>query len=227
MVSAQEYNTNNIFISTNHPFTWKSEVRERIDALTDVNQFIVSAPHGTGMTDFAETISYDFAEASNDVLLVTASEMDADRTAFGIRILKKCELRNEGDRYLIMTSRGTITIPRNTEALNDILVNDDDINVIVADGCEAYSNEKLHNIALKGSLVGSVSIFLGAEEEFGKTYLNKSVWKWFLNHPSFDVNRVIAADSIKGKGLDKTLCDTICGLFSAGKFRYTGATCVA
>lgn len=207
MASAHNYDVNNIFITTNHPFTWKDEVRERIDTLTDVNQFIVSAPHGTGMTDFAESIAYDFADSAKDVLLVTNSEGDADKSAFDIRVLKECKMCFEDDVYTLITKNGTITVPRTQETLDNILVNDDDIDVIVADGCEAFSNEKLHCLTMKNTLIGGVSVYIGAEEEFGKTHLNKSIWQWFMNHPACDVNRVIAADSVKSNGIPKELYD--------------------
>lgn len=209
MSSPFNYDINNIFITTNHPFTWKEEVRERIDTLSNISQFIVSAPHGTGMTEFAESISYEFANSANDVLLVTSSKEDADKEAFDIRILKECKMHFEDDVYTLVTPSGTITIPRTHEALNDILVNDDDISVIVADGCESFSNEDLHCLTMKNTLNGCVSVYIGAEEEFGKTHLNKSIWQWFMNHPSCDVNRVIAADSVKSNGITKGFYDAL------------------
>jgi hypothetical protein len=218
METSHGYYVNNIFITTSHPFTWKSEVKERIDTLSNVAQFIVSAPHGTGMTDFAETVSYDFANSANDVLLVTDSKSDADRVAFDIQILKKCNMSFEDDMYVLTTKNGTITIPTTQEAFNDILINDNDINVIVADGCEKYSNEKLHCLTMKSTLNGAVSLYIGAEEEFGKTYLNKSIWQWFLNHPSYDVNRVIATDSVKNNGVSKEFYDALRNLLTPNRF---------
>lgn len=207
------YGTNNIYITTAHPYTWKDEVRKRIETVK-ADQYVIAAPHKVGKTKMAIDMAYEFANNGNDVLFVTASAHDAEIVVLTLRVIKECKVLRKDGACLLRTERGTILVPYTEDALNSIMLSGDMTDVIIADGCEVFSNEKLHCLAMKGAISNAMSIYFGAEE-LGKTNLNKSVWKWFMNHPACDVTKVIECDTIKTShsvGLD---LDIISKLFAA------------
>lgn len=186
------YRINNIYSTV--PYDWQEKVNELIKE-NDNTCIAIQVPEKEGKTFYCRERLIDFlnhAGKGETALYYTPLKDTAIRVANTLQILmlrdRSFKVERLDDILMVHDSKRDVAVyfPLSKERLAGYLNSKITFQEIIIDDADTVKNRYLHNTILKAFLCDANLVMVGSPDICDMP-LTKSIWKWVLNNPAFDV----------------------------------------